>query len=115
MVDDLPYDLIGLHSRRPCVSAFVCDFSDFAPTRLVERMADIPGGALRQKQRERERHSNPNPNQHDTRPIPNLGIPHGLPHLKYMHSGVFVGLAYQGKDIVFRFILKCRSLRDLGP
>jgi len=72
MVDNLPYDLIGLHPRRPCASAFVGDFSDFAPTRLVERMADIPGGALRQKQRERGRHSNPNPNQNGTRPSPNL-------------------------------------------
>jgi len=72
MVGDLPYDLIGLHPRRPCALAFVGDFSDFAPTRLVERMADTPGRALRQKQRERGRNSNPNPNQHDTRPSPNL-------------------------------------------
>jgi hypothetical protein len=29
---------------------------------------------------------------------------------------LFVGLAYyQGKDIVFRFIIKYGSLRDLGP
>jgi hypothetical protein len=27
----------------------------------------------------------------------------------------FIGLAYQGKDIVFRFIIECRSLRDFGP
>jgi hypothetical protein len=27
----------------------------------------------------------------------------------------FVGLAYQGKDIVFRFIIEYRSLRDFGP
>jgi hypothetical protein len=28
----------------------------------------------------------------------------------------FVGLAYyQGKDIVFRFIIECSSLRDFGP
>ncbi len=28
---------------------------------------------------------------------------------------MFVGLAYQGKDIVFRFIIKYNSLRDFGP
>jgi hypothetical protein len=27
----------------------------------------------------------------------------------------FVGLAYQGKDIVFRFIIEYGSLRDFGP
>jgi hypothetical protein len=27
----------------------------------------------------------------------------------------FVGLAYQGKDIVFKFIIKYNSLRDFGP
>jgi hypothetical protein len=27
----------------------------------------------------------------------------------------FVGLAYQGKDIVFKFIIKYSSLRDFGP
>jgi hypothetical protein len=27
----------------------------------------------------------------------------------------FIGLAYQGKDIVFRFIMECRSLMDFGP
>jgi hypothetical protein len=26
-----------------------------------------------------------------------------------------VGLAYQGKDIVFRFIIEYSSLRDFGP
>ncbi len=26
-----------------------------------------------------------------------------------------VGLAYKGKDIVFRFIIKYSSLRDFGP
>jgi hypothetical protein len=31
-------------------------------------------------------------------------------------SGLFVGLAYQGKkDIVFRFIIEYSSLRDFGP
>jgi hypothetical protein len=28
---------------------------------------------------------------------------------------IFVGLAYQGKDSVFRFIIECSSLRDFGP
>jgi hypothetical protein len=27
----------------------------------------------------------------------------------------FVGLAYQGKGIVFRFIIEFSSLRDFGP
>jgi hypothetical protein len=27
----------------------------------------------------------------------------------------FIGLAYQGKDIVFRFIQEYNSLRDFGP
>ncbi len=27
----------------------------------------------------------------------------------------FVGLAYQGKDIVFRFIIEYSGLRDFGP
>jgi hypothetical protein len=27
----------------------------------------------------------------------------------------FIGLAYQGKDIVFRFIIECSSVRDFGP
>jgi hypothetical protein len=32
-----------------------------------------------------------------------------------MSSPHFVGLAYQGKDIVFRFIIEYSSLRDFGP
>jgi len=28
---------------------------------------------------------------------------------------IVVGLAYQGKDIVFRFIIEYSSLRDFGP
>jgi hypothetical protein len=28
---------------------------------------------------------------------------------------IFVGLAYQGKDIVFRFITEYSSLKDFGP
>ncbi len=31
------------------------------------------------------------------------------------HKGFFFGLAYKGKDIVFRFIIKYSSLRDFGP
>jgi hypothetical protein len=27
----------------------------------------------------------------------------------------FIGLAYQGKDIVFRFIIEYSSLRDIDP
>ncbi len=27
----------------------------------------------------------------------------------------FIGFAYQGKDIVFRFIIEYNSLRDFGP
>jgi hypothetical protein len=30
-------------------------------------------------------------------------------------SHKFIGLAYQGKDVVFRFIIEYRSLRDFGP
>jgi hypothetical protein len=29
--------------------------------------------------------------------------------------GSFIGLAYQGKDIVYRFIIRYNSLRDFGP
>jgi hypothetical protein len=32
-----------------------------------------------------------------------------------MIQDCFVGLAYQGKDIVFRFIIEYSSLRDFGP
>jgi hypothetical protein len=28
---------------------------------------------------------------------------------------LFIGLAYQGKDIAFRFIIEHSSLRDSGP
>jgi hypothetical protein len=30
-------------------------------------------------------------------------------------EGQFIGLAYQGEDIVFRFIIEYSSLRDFGP
>jgi hypothetical protein len=32
-----------------------------------------------------------------------------------MIINLIFGLAYQGKDIVFRFIIECSSLRDFGP
>jgi hypothetical protein len=36
--------------------------------------------------------------------------------MKGAHTSLpFVGLAYQGKDIVFRFIIEYSSLRDFGP
>jgi hypothetical protein len=28
---------------------------------------------------------------------------------------LFIGLAYQGKNIVFRFVIEYNSLRDFGP
>jgi hypothetical protein len=38
---------------------------------------------------------------------------------KTWHNGKkrfeFIGLAYQGKDIVFRFIIEYSSLMDFGP
>ncbi len=33
----------------------------------------------------------------------------------YHTNGLFIGLAYQGKDIVFSFIIEYSSLRDFGP
>ncbi len=44
---------------------------------------------------------------HAARPTP-TAIPHGLHHY-------FIGLAYQGKDSVFRFTIEYSSLRDFGP
>jgi hypothetical protein len=40
-----------------------------------------------------------------------------LPYNKIGHTSplIFIGLAYQGKDIVFRFIIEYSSLRDFGP
>jgi hypothetical protein len=32
-----------------------------------------------------------------------------------MANGKFVGLAYQGKDIVFRLIIEYSSLKHFGP
>jgi hypothetical protein len=34
--------------------------------------------------------------------------------MELSHHANFIGLAYQGKDIVFRFIIKYSSLRDFG-
>jgi hypothetical protein len=37
-------------------------------------------------------------------------------HLSELESGaLFIGFAYQGKDVVFRFIIEYSSLKDLGP
>jgi hypothetical protein len=35
--------------------------------------------------------------------------------LDFGNLNLFVGLAYQGKDIVFRFIIEYSSLMDFGP
>ncbi len=35
--------------------------------------------------------------------------------IRYKSYCIFIGLAYQGKDIVFRFIIEYTSLRDFGP
>jgi hypothetical protein len=34
---------------------------------------------------------------------------------KWPGKSIFFGLAYQGKDIVFRFLIEYSSLRDFGP
>jgi hypothetical protein len=40
----------------------------------------------------------------------------GFQHFNFIFSqNLFVGLAYQGKDIVFRFIIEHNSLTDFGP
>jgi hypothetical protein len=52
-----------------------------------------------------------------------IGFCAGLKILCFQANGIvgfgdlnlFVGLAYQGKDIVFRFIIECSSLMDFGP
>ncbi len=36
-------------------------------------------------------------------------------HVNSRSNRLFIGLAYQGKDIVFRFIIEYSSLRDIGP
>jgi hypothetical protein len=38
-----------------------------------------------------------------------------LPLYIFQISIVFIGLAYQGNDIVFRFIIEYNSLMDFGP
>jgi hypothetical protein len=40
---------------------------------------------------------------------------HYLEELDNLFVCLFVGLAYHGKDIVFRFIIEYSSLRDFGP
>jgi len=45
-------------------------------------------------------------------PTPPPGANHyGQPRIR----SYFIGLAFQGKDIVFRFIIEYSSLRDFGP
>ncbi len=44
--------------------------------------------------------------------------PSPIPRLQILLSakwGNFIGIAYQGKDVVFRFIIEYSSLRDFGP
>jgi hypothetical protein len=40
-----------------------------------------------------------------------------LPHVEHIlpFKTLFIGLTYEGKDIVFRFIIEYSSLRDFGP
>jgi len=38
-----------------------------------------------------------------------------LGYLYIKEGNILVGLAYQGKDIVFRFIIEHSSLRNIGP
>jgi hypothetical protein len=42
-------------------------------------------------------------------------IPDGKSEKLYKNHTIFVGFAYQGKDIVFRFIIDFSSLWDFGP
>jgi hypothetical protein len=39
----------------------------------------------------------------------------GIFEKKLGESDKFIGLAYHGKDIVFRFIIEYSRLRDFGP
>jgi hypothetical protein len=43
-----------------------------------------------------------------------ISVPSSCP-FKFLDQTQFVGLAYQGKDIVFGFIIEYSSLRDFGP
>ncbi len=50
-----------------------------------------------------------------TSPVHSLGL---FDHLMYFTShgpNLHIGLAYQGKDIVFQFITEYSSLTDFGP
>jgi len=49
-----------------------------------------------------------------TTPTPHPHSPQRWSNTSMLGYG-FVSLAYQGKDIVFRFIIECSSLRDFGP
>jgi hypothetical protein len=41
-------------------------------------------------------------------------IPDGKSEKLYKNNTIFVGFAYQGKNIVFRFIIDFSSLQDFG-
>jgi hypothetical protein len=43
-----------------------------------------------------------------------ISVPSSCP-FKFLDQTQCVGLAYQGKDIVFGFIIEYSSLRDFGP
>jgi hypothetical protein len=47
--------------------------------------------------------------------VQNLSFTDWSFHICCIQDNNFVGLAYQGKDIVFRFIMEYSSLRDFGP
>ncbi len=53
--------------------------------------------------------------QHPICPFKLCMCPAYIPTLSGLVWFSFVGLAYQGKDIVFRFIIEYSSLRDFGP
>ncbi len=36
-------------------------------------------------------------------------------YITYTHNTGLLGLAYQGKDIAYRFVIEHSSLRDFGP
>jgi hypothetical protein len=42
-----------------------------------------------------------------------ISVPSSCP-FKFLDQTQFVGFAYQGKDIVFRFIIEYSRLRDFG-
>ncbi len=46
--------------------------------------------------------------------VPNVVSPRKKKHM-HTYTLQFIGLVYQGKDIVFRFITEYSSLKDFGP